>query len=149
MGKDDRYASVQHHHTLGIKGKDESQGGEVINVDEKVVMTLGTGFQGGLTKRSIFRHSNVDHLDEAIDHLQEERKEFDHLNQQTLYPDRTEYYGNGHHWGLSVDLTACIGCAACQVACVAENNVPIVGKTEVKRHHEMTWLRIDRYYYGE
>ncbi len=149
VGRDKRFASVQHHHTLGVTGKDESQGGETINVDEKVVMTLGTGFQGGLTKRSILRHTNVDHLEEAIEHLHEEREEFKHLNEQTLYPDRTDYYGMGHHWGLSVDLTACIGCAACQVACVAENNVPIVGKTEVNRHHEMTWLRIDRYYYGD
>ncbi len=149
MGMDERFASVQHHHTLGVKGEDESRGGEIINVDEKVVMTLGTGFQGGLTKRSILRTSNVDHLEESVAHLSEERAEFQHLNDQTLYPDRSEYYGLGHHWGLSVDLTACIGCAACQVACVAENNVPIVGKTEVNRHHEMTWMRIDRYYYGD
>lgn len=149
VGKDDRFASVQHHHTLGVKGKDESEGGETINVDEKVVMTLGYGYQGSLTKRSIFRHSDASELDEAIEHLQEERAEFQHLNEQTLYPDRSEFYGMGHHWGLSVDLSACIGCGACQVACLAENNVPIVGKKEVNRHHEMTWLRIDRYYYGD
>ena len=149
VGKDKKYASVQHHHTLGITGRDESEGGAMINVDEKTVMTLGTGTQGGLTKRSIFRHSNASHLAESIEHLKEERAEFQHLNEQTLYPDMTEYYGAGHHWGLSVDLTACIGCAACQVACVAENNVPIVGKAEVNRHHEMTWMRIDRYYYGD
>jgi molybdopterin-containing oxidoreductase family iron-sulfur binding subunit len=149
VGKDKKYASVQHHHTLGVTGTDSSANGATINVDEKTVMTLGTGFQGGLTKRSIFRHANANELAESIEHLKEERAEFQHLNQQTLYPDRSEFYGAGHHWGLSVDLTACIGCAACQVACVAENNVPIVGKEEVSRHHEMTWLRIDRYYYGD
>ncbi len=148
-GKDKRFASVQHHHTLGVTGKDESEGGAVINVDEKTVMTLGYGYQGGLTKRSIFRHANAPELSGKIEHLQEERAEFQHLNEQTLYPDRSEFYGMGHHWGMSVDLTACIGCGACQVACVAENNVPIVGKKEVNRHHEMTWLRIDRYYYGD
>ena len=148
-GVDKRFASVQHHHTLGLKGPDESKGGEIINVDEKAVMTLGSGPQGGLTKRSIFRFANVSELEEAIEDLHHEREHHQHLNEQTLYPDYSEIYGNGHHWGMSVDLSACIGCGACQVACVAENNVPVVGKVEVNRHHEMTWLRIDRYYYGD
>ncbi len=149
VGTDKRFASVQHHHTMGVTGKDASEDNAVINVDEKTVMTLGEGYQGALTKRTIFRHTDVAELDEAIEQLQDERSHHQHLNEQTLYPDRSDVYGQGHHWGLSVDLTACIGCAACQVACVAENNVPVVGKKEVNRHHEMTWMRIDRYYYGD
>jgi len=144
---DAHYASVQHHHTLGVRGKDKSN--QEINVDEKAIMTLGNGYQGGLTDRSILKSADVSNFAQKVKELKEFRANAAHLNSETLYPGHDDLYKQGHHWGLSVDLNTCTGCGACQVACVSENNVPIVGKREVHRHHEMTWLRIDRYYYGD
>jgi molybdopterin-containing oxidoreductase family iron-sulfur binding subunit len=71
----------------------------------------------------------------------EEHEELGSLWSPHEYPE--------HKWGMAIDLSACVGCNACVISCQGENNIPVVGRDEVRRRREMHWVRIDRYFEGD
>ena len=83
-------------------------------------------------------HSTTAHHEPAADETLYDPKIWDSKNQ-----------GMGYAWGMAIDLSRCVGCNACTVACQSENNIPVVGKQEVARSREMHWIRVDTYFKGD
>ncbi len=121
VGRSVTLASTQDHHTLEIPANIAPKGGEV----RDAVLTTSLASYVSDPAHALHRP---------------------HVAEVDLWPD--DHGKPRHHWGMAIDISACIGCSACAVSCQAENNVPVVGRDEVARHREMHWLRIDRYLEG-
>ena len=98
-------------------------------------------------KRGIIRETTLEKYRKEPDDIIE-KKTVDGLN-VLEYPSVNEPHKyTGVKWAMSIDLNKCIGCSDCISGCNVENNIPVVGKEQVKANREMHWIRIDRYYSG-
>jgi len=88
-------------------------------------------------ERQVAQAVTLDQLNHPDDHHNE------HHDKPDFYPERV--YPN-HRWAMNVDLNKCTGCGTCITACYAENNIPFVGKAQVAKRRDMSWIRIERYF---
>jgi len=130
---------------LHIKNGYADTAGTVVTIEKvagKTYELAATQIHHNMEDRPIVRETTLEKFKENPVSGNEQHI-IDEKNNVTLY-SKIDY--DGIHWGMTIDLTSCTGCANCVIACQAENNVPVIGKDQVRRRRIMHWMRIDRYY---
>ena len=116
--------------------------------------TIETGFMAGDEKgerNAIMRTGTLEEYKSNPKFAQEMAETPEREN--TLYPNidykDPNYNKLGYAWGMTIDMSSCVGCNACMIACHSENNIPVVGKQQVVVGRHMHWIRVDAYYQGD
>ncbi len=91
-------------------------------------------------KRKIIQEGTLEEYEKNKNFIQAERKELLSIVEEVEY--------KGVKWAMAIDMNKCTGCNVCVVSCIAENNIPMVGKDQVEKGREMHWMRIDTYFSG-
>lgn len=130
------YAQIQNGNVLFHRN-----GIKIIKTNKKHLFAL-TQSHHSMEGRAIVRETTLNDYNTNPSSGNEMHEKY-HEKAESLYKDQVHI---GYHWGLSIDLNVCTGCGNCVIACQAENNIPVIGKEEVRRRRIMHWIRIDRYY---
>lgn len=118
--------------------------GAIVTKTGKTYPLANTQDHGSMEGRPLVREAAID---EYRKHPEFAKEMVEHPPLESLWEEHS--YDEGYQWGMTIDLNACSGCNACVIACQSENNIPIVGKEQVRNGREMHWIRLDRYFSGE
>jgi MoCo/4Fe-4S cofactor protein with predicted Tat translocation signal len=140
-------ATGKNHHLVVTRSHQVMDGSSATLAPHGIVTEKTTEEDRDLTNRRLVRVVSLEQYKKNPQIIKELGGEIEKEPLLSLYKEWD--YSQGYQWAMSIDMTSCIGCNACVVACQAENNIPVVGKEEVNRQREMHWIRIDDYFGGD